>query len=131
MATILPDSYRVFSRRGLCSIIGNFNRSKLKQLFNRTVKKKLKIGSRVMYFCKKKTEHIFWFHASDRLHDQRKKREKKPEVKADPKVQELQQRLEARKAGRLKPLFDNSDGKNDNKLRTLSGKAAIQDIYQC
>lgn len=70
------------------------------------------------------TKHIFWFHASDRLHDQRKKREKKPEVKADPKVQELQQRLEARKAGRLKPHFDNSDGKNDNKLRTLSGKAA-------
>jgi len=32
------------------------------------------------------------------LHDQRKK--KKPEVKADPKVQELQQRLEARKAER-------------------------------
>ena len=82
-----------------------------------------------MYFCKKKTKHIFLFHASDRLHDQRKK--KKPEVKADPKVQELQQRLEARKAGRLKRLFDNSDGENDNKLQTLSGKASIQDICQC
>lgn len=68
-----------------------------------------------MYFCKTKTKHIFLFHASDRLHDQRKK--KKPEVKADPKVQELQQRLEARKAGRLKRLFDNSDGENDNKLQ--------------
>ena len=68
-----------------------------------------------MYFCKKKTKHIFLFHASDRLHDQRKK--KKPEVKADPKVQELQQRLEARKAGRLKRLFDNSDDENDNKLQ--------------
>lgn len=79
-----------------------------------------------MYFCNKKTKHIFLFHASDRLHDQRKK--KKPEVKADPKVQELQQRLEARKAGRLKRLFDNSDGENDNKLQALSGKASIQDI---
>ena len=82
-----------------------------------------------MYFCKKKRKHIFLFHASHRLHDQRKK--KKPEVKADPKVQELQQRLEARKAGRLKRLFDNSDGENDNKLQTLSGKSTIQAICQC
>lgn len=41
-------------------------------------------------------------------------------------MQELQQRLEARKAGRLKRLFDNSDGENDNEYKHWAVKALFK-----